>query len=486
MQLDLIPHIQQFDGAWSIYPPSAESFKAALASTDWKTHFAEWGSRVDAGEHHYSGSGFEITDGLCGVVDLEGVMSKYGSSMSRSGSTVRFRQVLRNIRSAYDDGRVQSCMIVIESGGGTTMGTPEAAAEVKATADHLPTWAYIEDIGASAAYWVASQAGRVVCNESALVGSIGTYMSVSDFSEMFKKKGIKTNLVAARTFKGNPSKFKGAGAIGTEVTDEQLDDMQSVADDINSPFLAAIQSARGLDDNQMETVSNGKVWRGQKAVKAGLVDAVMTYEAALAELAGVDTNPSNKKETTMSAKPKASNAKPTKSNKIKAKSEEMDDEEDTSAEDNELEDVESADDEEEAETKPASKAKPKSNAPAGTAAASIADLEAALPKADSKFILGALKAGMSVDQARMTWMEQTIESQEKQIETLQSKSDKPGVKALGTGNKPKSFDGDAKSSWKSAIKEKMDGGMSRGQAVSSVTREQPDLHSAYVEACNTR
>ena len=62
---------------------------------------------------------------------------------------------------------------------------------------------------------VASQAGFVAANESALVGSIGTYGVIYDLSKRAENEGITVHIVRAGA-------FKGAGVPGAPVTDEQL------------------------------------------------------------------------------------------------------------------------------------------------------------------------------------------------------------------------------------------------------------------------
>jgi signal peptide peptidase SppA len=483
-----IPHIQQYTGVWSIEPAAATRFQQMLKSIKWSQHFAEFQARIDEGENPRK-AGYELTAEGVAIIDLEGVLTKYGSSLSMGGSTVHLRKTLRDAR---DDAAVKSILLVIESPGGSNMGTPEAAAEVAATAKIKPVHAYIEDVGASAAYWIASQATRIVANASALVGSIGTYYAIDDVSKMFTKAGIKTHL-----FTTGP--HKAAGYIGSELSETQQKEFQSLVEKMNAPFVAAVQAARNLDDDELAVVTDGRCWRGDEAVAVGLIDEVKSYDDVLAELSSQPAPPA--KGSVMS-KPRASTKTTLKSAAAQAKSEETekkkeaesmeDEDEDMMEEEDEAEDAESQeDDEEEVAASKKSKAKTsKAKQSQDEKPASLKTLKAALPKASSDFIVEALESGWSVAQARMAWMEKTIASQAEEIETL--KSTKPGAsrgggaKPLTTGKSGVAITGDAKALWAAAIKEKTDAGMNRAKAVSAVVREQPDLHSAYVEACNAR
>lgn len=467
--IDLIPHIQQYTGVWSIEPKAAERFQQMLRSIKWESHIRDAQSRIDEGEHR-RGGGYELTADGVAIVDLEGVLTKYGSSLSTAGSTVAFRSTLRSLKRAHESGQVKSAMIVIESPGGSTMGTPEAAEEVASLASVMPVTAYIEDIGASAAYWIASQADRIVANASAMVGSIGTYFAVDDVSQAFTDKGIKTHLFTT-------GKHKGAGYQGTELTEEQQAEFQSLVERMNAPFVKAVGEARGLDGEALEHVTDGRVWRGDEAVAVGLIDAVMTYDDALAELSSAETNGD-----AAMAKPRASTKTTAKSEAIKAKSEEDERKPDSEEDEDEVESEE--DEEEMSEEKPTKAKRSKSqedeeeeddDGESKSNAASLRQLKAALPDAGSDFILSALEQGMSVGDAKMEWMDQTIKAQAQQIEELKAAGPKPGAKPLGTRKGAVQID-DPKAEWKAVVKE--------AGSVSKAVRENPELHAAYVESCN--
>jgi len=464
-----IPRIQQYLGVWSIEPNAERTIKNMLKTQTWQQHVAEFRSRVDEGNSSGAG-GYEVTEDGVAIVDLEGVLTKYGSSLSEGGSTVRFRQTLRSVRSAYKSGQVKSAMLVIESPGGSTMGTPEAAAEVASLAKVMPVWTYFEDIGASAAYWIGSQATRVIANASAMVGSIGTYFAIDDVSQAFTNEGIKTYLFTT-------GKHKGAGYTGTELTKDQQAEFKSLVGKMNAPFIAAVQHARELDDTELENVTDGRIWRGDEAVAVGLIDAVMSYEDALAELSSHPTNTQTNGATIM--KPRASTTiLAAKSEDEKKKEDELTEEEKAKAEEDEKkkeEEKAKAEEEEDDEEKD----KP---------ASAIGKMKAALPNASSHFILSALESSMTIDQARTAWLEQTVASQSKQIEALKSaQATAPGAKPLGAGaNLSKQAIADPKAAWEAAIKSKAEGGMSRAKATSAVVKDQPELHQAYIEACNVR
>lgn len=207
-------------------------------------------------------------DGVA-VVVVDGVLSKGGGWFG--ASTVAVRAQLRD--AAAREG-VRAILLKVSSPGGFVDGTADLAADVAAAAAAKPLEAYVEDIGGSAAYWVASQATRVWANATALVGSIGTYQVLWDESDAFRQMGVKVHVVST-------GPLKGAGEPGTEITPEILKSEQTLVDDLNEHFLAAVRKGRGMTPKQVEAVATGEVWIAAKAKALGLVDGVRTFDEVL-------------------------------------------------------------------------------------------------------------------------------------------------------------------------------------------------------------
>jgi len=195
--------------------------------------------------------------------------SKYGGT-----SSLTLRQKLRMLKR---DPEVKAVMLAIDSPGGTTAGTAELAEDVRELAQEKPVHAYIEDLGASAAYWVASQAHRITANATGEVGSIGTVAVLVDSSEQAAAEGIEVHVLSTGA-------YKGTGVPGTKVTPAQVEYLQSRVDDINEHFIAAVSDGRLVSRDRVREWADGRVWIAQKAAEKGLIDGVSTFEAAVREL----------------------------------------------------------------------------------------------------------------------------------------------------------------------------------------------------------
>jgi signal peptide peptidase SppA len=213
-------------------------------------------------------------DGVA-VVRLRGPMMKYVSSMNAGASTVFAR---RQIRQAVEDDQVGAILLEIDSPGGTVSGTMDLAQEVAKAAAKKPVYAFVEDLTASAAMWVASQATRIYANNpTALVGSIGTYAVLYDMSQRAEDLGIKVHVIKA-------GDHKGTGVAGTEITEEQLADAQRIVDALNAEFLNGVAQGRGLSVSEVQKIADGRVHPAAEAVGIKLVDAIKSYSDVIADL----------------------------------------------------------------------------------------------------------------------------------------------------------------------------------------------------------
>lgn len=189
------------------------------------------------------------------------------------------RPLAESLRQSGTDPAVRGILLRIDSGGGEVPGTADLAATIADVRRQKPVAVFIEDTGASAAFWVSSQATRLFANETAMVGSIGTFATLVDLSEQAEALGIKVHVIKA-------GEFKGLGVPGTEVTDSQLAEVQRIVNSINEHFVLGVANGRGMSVDAVRSLADGKVHVGQEAVRVGLVDEIADLERVISWLQG--------------------------------------------------------------------------------------------------------------------------------------------------------------------------------------------------------
>lgn len=273
------PRLDEYFGVWAILEEPFRQACRSVETINLRDHILQAGeTRLEKLEARHETQRVNADGGpaqnVTAVISLRGPLMKQSSSLSGGTSTVAARQA---IREAANDPAVTAILLNIDSPGGAAAGTAELADEVRSAAKKKTTWAYIEDLGASAAYWVASQASRVITNPTGMVGSIGTFMVMHDLSAMAEKEGVKVHVIRA-------GEFKGAGTPGTVVTDAQIEHYQGIVNSLNEHFLRAVADGRSMPLKQVRELADGRVHIGDAAKSLGLVDAVDSFEATLAAL----------------------------------------------------------------------------------------------------------------------------------------------------------------------------------------------------------
>lgn len=214
-----------------------------------------------------------VRDGVA-ILNAEGPMVKRANWLSEISGATSYDILRRDLQTALDDSKVRAILLNVDSPGGEAMGTGELAQAVFDARGRKPIIAYVGGYGASAAYWLASAADKVVIDPSAILGSIGVQVA---YVEREPAKGEKRyRFVSSQSPNKNPD-------IGTEAANKQV---QETIDAMAQVFVDAVARNRGVDvETVLSKFGKGGIFVGQAAVDAGLADGLGTFESVLAELA---------------------------------------------------------------------------------------------------------------------------------------------------------------------------------------------------------
>lgn len=265
--------IDEYAGVWIIEPGAATNLWNIAQRTNFTEHMAAYKNRA-AQEMPSNVEMVESNGKNIALIKAQGVLMKSSSSFGGT-STIQLR---RDIRGAVADSEVDGIILAIDSPGGTVSGTADLATDIKAASRKKLVWAHIEDMGASAAYWLASQTSRITANNAtAMIGSIGTYTVVQDASALYEREGIKTYLFAT-------GPLKGLGVQGTKVTEEQQAHVQDLVNSLQESFDEAVQKGRGLSKTELAAVRHGGVFVATKALGAKLIDGIAPLSKVVGEM----------------------------------------------------------------------------------------------------------------------------------------------------------------------------------------------------------
>lgn len=217
--------------------------------------------------------------GSVAVIRIEGVITKNPSIFSMLFGGTSSVLIRRSIEQAAADPDVKTAVLIVDSPGGSVDGAAETADAIWAARDSIQIIAQVSGMAASLAYLYASQAHKILAGRMDMVGSIGTVAVLYDFSAMFEKEGIRAVPVTT-------GPFKAAGAMGTEITEEQEADFQRIVDQYFGDFKAMVQRGRRMAAKRVDEVADGRMFMAETEAKPlGLIDGISDADTTLRDLA---------------------------------------------------------------------------------------------------------------------------------------------------------------------------------------------------------
>ena len=265
---------------WAIQPDKLLEIQAIYAThlRGEKIDIAGLESRMGRPLANQRQEAYDVLDGVA-VIPLEGVIAKRMNLFMQISGGASSELVARDIRTALEDGAVHSIVLSIDSPGGTVDGTQALADVIRSARATKPVVALASGTMASAAYWIGSAAQKIYIAESTtIVGSIGVVSTHVDVSGAETQRGVRTTEIYAGRFKRINSQFAPLTETGRAVMQEQVDYTYGL-------FVDAVAANRGTTaERVVADMADGRIFIGQQAVDAGLVDGVSTLDALVSQL----------------------------------------------------------------------------------------------------------------------------------------------------------------------------------------------------------
>lgn len=186
-----------------------------------------------------------------------------------------YEAIRSSLQIALDDPSVETIELFINSPGGDVSGLPELAGFIEGAARQKKMCAWIDGLGASAAYWLASATGDIRTSPSAQVGSIGVLYVHDDMTGFLKSFfGIERTWMQA-------GKYKTVGAP-KKLSEEERAAIQAQLDAVYDKFTTFVASRMGLDLSEKGAWADGRLFTGERARDLGLVTELQPFRESAA------------------------------------------------------------------------------------------------------------------------------------------------------------------------------------------------------------
>ena len=243
----------------------AEINQRLKAGKNAKINFVSLGDYEKASDYQQSG------DGRIALVYADGDIVG-GKGDNESIGSDEFRTLLRKLR--LDDD-VKAIVFRVNSPGGSSLASDVIWREISLTRKSKPVIVSMGDMAASGGYYIACNADSVFANEGTLTGSIGVFSILPNFQPFFKNKlGI--------TFDGvKTAPYADMDNTNRALTEIEKRFLQNSVDSIYHTFKSRVAEGRKKDMDYVDSIAQGRVWTGSRAISVGLVDKIGGLQEAV-------------------------------------------------------------------------------------------------------------------------------------------------------------------------------------------------------------
>jgi len=211
------------------------------------------------------------------VVPVEGTIAPADNTVGGTQPTTTPEGLADALRQAAQDTSVVAVVLEINSPGGGVTASDEMHQSIMDFKENTgkPVVVSMGDTAASGGYYISTAADRIVANETTLTGSLGVIIPLNNYAEAANEYGIKQVVIKS-------GKYKDMGSAFREMTPDEREIYQSIVNQDYSEFVDVISDGRGIPEERVREIADGRIYSGVQARGLGLVDSFGNLDEASA------------------------------------------------------------------------------------------------------------------------------------------------------------------------------------------------------------
>jgi len=173
---------------------------------------------------------------------------------------------IKLIRKARLDKTIKAIVFRVNSGGGSALASETIWRELSLAKKEKPVVVSFGDVAASGGYYISCAADSIFASPVTITGSIGVFGIIPNMEGFFKNKlGV--------TFDGvKTSPYADLGSVFRPMNENEKEFVQQSIDEIYLSFKQRVADGRNKTVEYIDSIAQGRVWSGKKAIENGLID----------------------------------------------------------------------------------------------------------------------------------------------------------------------------------------------------------------------
>jgi protease-4 len=249
----------------------AEIRQRLKIGTDEKINFVTIGTYLNA----VSITEYGKTDKIA-VLVAEGDITD-GESSETGIASEEYVALIRKLR---NNKSIKAIVLRVNSPGGSSYASEMIWRELSlAQKAGKPVVVSMGDVAASGGYYISCLADSIFVQPNTITGSIGVFSIVPNFEKFLKNKvGV--------TFDGVSTSPENSSLIGFKpLSPNERSMIQREIDRVYTTFKQRIADGRKMDTAYVDSIAQGRVWTGTRAVTIGLADKIGSLNDAIVSAA---------------------------------------------------------------------------------------------------------------------------------------------------------------------------------------------------------
>ena len=181
---------------------------------------------------------------------------------------------------------LKGILLTINSPGGTFVSSKEIYDTLKFFDEKIPVAIYMKEVATSGAYLVSLGADQIFANSGTITGSVGVILQTADISVLLNKIGVSPLVIKSGDLKAIPNPLE-------KTNDEQIKYIKNVVLLMQEEFSKIVKLERELTWDNLEKISDGRIFTGNQAKEINLIDEIGAENDAIdwiKKKAGLDDN----------------------------------------------------------------------------------------------------------------------------------------------------------------------------------------------------
>lgn len=216
------------------------------------------------------------------VIYAEGQIMPKGETSQYDKEVSINEDIIDRINEVKKDDDIKAVVLRVNSPGGSAFLSEQIWKSLKELSEKKPIVTSMGHMAASGGYYISSGTQYIVAERNTITGSIGIFGMIPNAQELAGKLGVSVDVVKTSPYAD--LQF-GLNNIIAPMDNGAKELIQRQVERGYQTFLSRVSSGRNMSKEKVDSIGQGRVWLGDKALEIGLVDELGGLDVAIKKAA---------------------------------------------------------------------------------------------------------------------------------------------------------------------------------------------------------